>query len=213
MIKDHSFQYEWMSKKLKEKIGDSSKFDFPIWAWHTLYGKSIDPDITKELLDIYSHNNENKDLYLLKLFVPEHLVLLSDFDAWHSPLNKYAIIDSNDDDLNAFDLMGLPEHIREKIRDDKSIDYMSDYIDEKTYEFYLGKKSIDKDLSFVLNPYFVSLKNQLVVSTWDTIFDINNIPSGYYDKNRNIQAVFPYIEKGWVINCQPLIKIKNHHIE
>lgn len=68
--------FQWMKKQLEIHL--NSKLDnYPIWVW------PAKPD-----LRCSGHLSTKTQGVLLTLDVPDHLVLLSDFYAWHSVLNN-----------------------------------------------------------------------------------------------------------------------------
>lgn len=68
--------YTWMSDKLKAKTGYLPA-KYPVWAWFY-------PTPTSRWK---GHSEAGEPLVWIKLRVPSRMVLLSDFEAWHGPLN------------------------------------------------------------------------------------------------------------------------------
>ncbi|MDO4721018.1 MAG: DUF3841 domain-containing protein [Peptostreptococcaceae bacterium] len=91
-ISDESLKssYVWMSNQMKKRVGNAPEgVVFPVWAWYQWEGKRKRPDMR-------SHGRhwgeKGTPIVLLTVDVPEHCVLLSDFDYWHCVLNDADII-------------------------------------------------------------------------------------------------------------------------
>lgn len=110
--KDHnnkmfSDSYKWLSEYMKNYYHDNDipvkDFDTPIWAWRMYNNKIKKPDLRLSQFAFYKDNiksisyDKNKiiniEYYdepfcLAHLNVPDELVVLSNFEQWHSVLNK-----------------------------------------------------------------------------------------------------------------------------
>lgn len=84
--------YCWMSKKMKEKIGEVKGIDFPIWAWRIYEGKVGYP-AKDEYQDTYK-----TEYKIIECEIPDDKVVLSDFDNWHYVIGKWWLDDSNNED-------------------------------------------------------------------------------------------------------------------
>ena len=86
-IKDLDFwgpKYEWMAKKMKEKIGPPPEgVIFPIWFWYKRDGQNKKPDLRKRR----EFGPKGAEMCLLEVGIPDEKVLLSDFMNWHFVLN------------------------------------------------------------------------------------------------------------------------------
>ena len=83
--------YDWLVKQMDDKgIYHPENTEYPVWAWHTHYWKRKQPDLRRNEYGSY----RGRELVCLELDIPDELVLLSDFDAWHDVLNKCYIDDS-----------------------------------------------------------------------------------------------------------------------
>lgn len=73
-----------MAEQLAQKVGKApSGVHYPIWAWYQWEGKHKRPDMR-------THRRwcvKGTPIVLLTLEIPDHLVLLSDYDMWHCVLN------------------------------------------------------------------------------------------------------------------------------
>lgn len=78
--------YHWLVAEMSPLIPRPEGVELPIWAWAKNYGLNQKPDRRRLLFSNYS-----KDDAILELEVPDGLVLLSDFDEWHSVLNNCPI--------------------------------------------------------------------------------------------------------------------------
>ena len=82
--------YPWMAKQLEPRIGKAPEgIVFPVWAWYQWEGKRKRPDMR---VHGRGWGEKGTPIVLLTIDVPDHLVLLSDFDYWHCVLNDGDII-------------------------------------------------------------------------------------------------------------------------
>ncbi|MBH5316837.1 DUF3841 domain-containing protein [Paenibacillus sp. GSMTC-2017] len=68
--------YDWMMKQMKKRLPEYNG-EYPIWLW------TEKPDLRRG-----NHFERGTSAVSLEVEIPNDLVLLSDFDAWHSVLNK-----------------------------------------------------------------------------------------------------------------------------
>lgn len=95
-LKDKPFQeaYEWLVEKMSEKIGPAPNgVKFPVWAWHTRNAKRKKPDLRES-----GYTKRGEEMVCIELEIPDEEVVLSDFDNWHSVLNKYYCDESNNEE-------------------------------------------------------------------------------------------------------------------
>lgn len=105
--------YHWIAEQLKKKISPPDGVDFPVWAWYRAYGlNQIKPDLRKS-----GHLKRKERGVRIEFDVPEHLVLLSHFDAWHAVLNNHCLA-FTDKELDEYEQMEqtYPKDIFEKIK-------------------------------------------------------------------------------------------------
>lgn len=90
--------YDWMARKMVETgIQPPAGVRYPVWAWYQWEGKRKRRDLRSRGLGL-----RGEKYVQLTINVPENQVLLSDFDMFHSVLNKsYLSVDEADDE--AFD--------------------------------------------------------------------------------------------------------------
>lgn len=84
---EHFFKnsYEWLVKEMEKRIGKKpDNIIFPIWAWHTRYGKHKKPDLRQT-----GYGLKGKEYILIEIEVPDNQVVLTDYDAWHYVLNDW----------------------------------------------------------------------------------------------------------------------------
>ena len=86
---DDSFQqaYHWLVGEMEQRIPRPEDVQLPIWAWHRSYGNQSKPDRRRPLFSEYG-----KEDAILELEIPDELVLLTDFDHWHSVLSNCPIL-------------------------------------------------------------------------------------------------------------------------
>lgn len=76
--------YYWMAEQLAKKVPPPKGVNLPVWAWYRAYGlKQIKPDLRKK-----GHLQSGERGVRIEFNAPEDMVLLSNFDAWHSVLNN-----------------------------------------------------------------------------------------------------------------------------
>jgi len=87
--------YNWLSKKMVQKIGHS-KVKYPVWGWYCIDGKNKKPD-----LRLSGYGERGKELVCLEIEIPDEKVVLSDYDLWHFVLNDIYLFDDDEelDDL------------------------------------------------------------------------------------------------------------------
>lgn len=101
--------YMWMRERMIERIGLSSTAYFPLWVWHIYEGS-----VEKPKIDL------KKGQCLLELDLDSSRVLLSDFMAWHSVLNKGFMAEAKTEeelDLMDQDFYRLPKNYRDQLRE------------------------------------------------------------------------------------------------
>jgi hypothetical protein len=76
--------YHWMAGQMRQRIGEPpiEGIEYPIWAWYQ-YNSAKDKKPPRSPKDI----SKGISAYM-EIEIPDKEVLLSDFSAWHSPLNE-----------------------------------------------------------------------------------------------------------------------------
>ena len=92
-------QYSWLVSQMKKRIGPPPEgVSFPVWAWYQWREDRKKPDLRWERWHC-GFNGEK--FYRLEIEIPDEQVLLSDFEAWHVPLNNGLFTDSdNEEEFN-----------------------------------------------------------------------------------------------------------------
>ena len=86
--------YDWLVYQMNQKIGvPPFGVEHPIWAWHTFCGRHAKPDFRRMGLGI-----PGKEYLCIEVDVPDHEVLLSDFEAWNIVLNDSFIGEACNDE-------------------------------------------------------------------------------------------------------------------
>lgn len=100
--------YDWLTEEMRKRVGpppDGVKY--PIWAWHTWYGKRKKPDLRRMR---WETGMKGETLVCLEIEIPDSEVLLSDYDKWHAVLNDWLICDSEEEGERLYAYMEtLPE--------------------------------------------------------------------------------------------------------
>lgn len=82
-------EYDWLLSQMRKRI-PSFEGEYPIWLW---------PE-RKEPLSNKNHHLKRTAWVCLTLEIPDELVLLSDFDAWHCVLNNcYYLVNDEEEEL------------------------------------------------------------------------------------------------------------------
>ena len=89
-------QYDWLVVKMAERIGPPPEgVKYPVWAWYKQNGKRHKPDLRSER---WGYGRGGEAYTCLEINIPDDKVLLSDFDAWHGPLNSGLLSDTEEED-------------------------------------------------------------------------------------------------------------------
>ena len=95
--------YDWLVGQMKEKIGQPPQnVKYPVWAWHTTYGKHKKPDLRR--MDFKS----KEPMVCLEIEKSDDQVLLSDEENWHFVLSNW-YFSKSEEDYNTFELMSPDE--------------------------------------------------------------------------------------------------------
>lgn len=117
------YAYHWMAEQMRKRIGEPpiEGIKYPLWAWfqYDSAKKNKPPRSPKDV-------SEGVSAYM-EIEIPEDEVLLSDFDDWHSPLNRGPVrnwkeiwkkIDLQDKIVGrSLDFMEYPLELRQEIED------------------------------------------------------------------------------------------------
>jgi len=114
--------YNWMIEKMVQKIGNRSENNFPIWAWYQYQSKQKrKPDLRHSVF--FPKGTKGVRIEIEK---DQKDVVLSDFELWHYPLNKWFIGENEKSaiafeneisklGLNQFKFDSYPQKIKLKI--------------------------------------------------------------------------------------------------
>lgn len=80
--------YDWLNQYLEKKDSKPQNVKYPIWAWFRFNGKEKKPDLRHSC---YGYRGDK--MVCIELDIPDEKVLLSDFDLWHFPLNRWWLND------------------------------------------------------------------------------------------------------------------------
>ena len=117
------YAYRWMVEQMRKRIGESpiDGIEYPMWAWYQY-------DSAKKNKPPRNQCNipEGLSVYM-EIEMPEDVVVLSDFDEWHLPLNQgpmrnwrkiWKKIDLQDKIAGRnLDFMEYPQNLRQEIED------------------------------------------------------------------------------------------------
>lgn len=159
-INHGNLAYRWLCSKMDELLEKRPEgASYPIWAWYKQYGREDGkPDMRSS-----GYAAPGEPLVRLKLEVPDDLVLLSDFDEWHHPLNYWYCAKTKAE---------------------------SEAFDERYQSLELDFHQLN-DFSLT-SPELAQLREE-IVSSWDGIFDVFSEQDenwGFPWVKRTIQATF-----------------------
>lgn len=94
LVPSHRLEaYYWISEQLNKKVLAPKGVSLPIWAWYRAYGlNQAKPDLRKK-----GHLQKGERGVRIEFNAPEDLVLLSNFDGWHSVLNNHCLALSDEE--------------------------------------------------------------------------------------------------------------------
>lgn len=113
-MEDFLIPYQWLTRKMTEKMGSPPQgIEYPVWAWHTYAKKRKKPDLRRG-----GHAEQGLQCVCMEIEVPDDQVVLSDFSAWHFVLNDAYLnpdcFDTETSDRDDAWLDTLPEEERAK---------------------------------------------------------------------------------------------------
>ena len=90
--------YQWLASQMELRIGGRPHPDtLPLWAWYQWHGeKRKRPDLRS-----FEYIPSGQKGVRIEFEIEDYLVLLSDFDLWHSPLNR-EYLGASDQDTESF---------------------------------------------------------------------------------------------------------------
>lgn len=93
-VADNPFQkgYDWLAKRMEEKIGRPEKATYPWWAWYKREMKHQRPDLREA-----GYGNRGEQLVCIELDIPDDEVVLSDFDLWWFCISDCWVSDATSD--------------------------------------------------------------------------------------------------------------------
>jgi len=93
---DYVPAYKWIAAELNARVNrPCGKCRYPVWAWKCWDSeRNCKPDLRVRW------GNKNEELVLLKINIPDNLVLLSEFHLWHYALNGWYLPANEEDQVN-----------------------------------------------------------------------------------------------------------------
>lgn len=85
--------YHYMAHELAKRCPPPPNVALPVWAWHHAHGA----DKPKPDLRMSGHLAKGEKGVRIEFHAPKKMVLLSNFDAWHSVLNDWCLSFSDDE--------------------------------------------------------------------------------------------------------------------
>lgn len=102
---------------MEERVGAPPEgVKYPLWAWHTIYGKQQEPDLRKSMFRKYEDPR-----VCIELDIPDDKVLLTDYDTWLEVLNdEYIDFALSEEDYKLeranYEALTAEEQLEAKIR-------------------------------------------------------------------------------------------------
>ena len=82
---DFYIPYNWLCNQMEKRIGKRpANIKYPVWAWHTLYGRHSKPDLRWT-----EFRHLESDSVCMEIEIPDGQVLLSNEEDWHYVLNDW----------------------------------------------------------------------------------------------------------------------------
>ena len=86
--------YDWLVEEMdKRDIPHPDGLTIPIWAWYERNRKHKKPDLRES-----GYTTRGEKCVCIELEIQDNMVLLSDFDKWHSVLNNFFVSDAETDE-------------------------------------------------------------------------------------------------------------------
>lgn len=106
--------YDWMALQMQKRIGPAPPgIKYPLWGWHTTYGKHQKPDLRRK--EFREHVCQGQ-LLCLECSVPDSQILLSDELAWYAVINHTLYLPENEYSCSAyFNWMALPNKEKDRV--------------------------------------------------------------------------------------------------
>ena len=94
---DLRFAYDWMAAKMVQRFGNPpNNVRYPVWLWYQWEGCRKRPDMRTF---VRGWAAKGTPITLITVEIPDHMVLLSDFDMWHIVLNdEYLSLTEEEDE-------------------------------------------------------------------------------------------------------------------
>lgn len=89
--------YSWMRDELAKYHAPTSMSQVPLWGW---YQWRSSENRRPDLRSLRHHWGPAGDHAMIECEVPEDQVLISDYDAWHVPLNDWYVSENEQDEEN-----------------------------------------------------------------------------------------------------------------
>lgn len=171
---DFRYAYDWMSNKMIDAgLLPPQDVRYPVWAWYQWEGKRKRRDMRER-----GHEKRGEKIVQLTIEIDDQNVLLSDFDLFHFPLNRW-YLPTDESDASAF---------------------------EKHYES-LGYSYQDLNNPGIQAVDMKKIRAD-IVSSWDRIFWLEKEDDGWlYGKNegKSIQATFWELRLEQVVKAEVFI--------
>ena len=100
-MREFKSRYRWMAEQMKRRIGPPPDgVQYPVWAWYQWRDDKKKPDLRSER---WGNGWKGEEFVRLEVEVPDHEVLLSDFDDWCIALLSHGLISFTEEESNQLD--------------------------------------------------------------------------------------------------------------
>ena len=156
---ENNLAYQWMAEQMKKRIGEPPlpEIKLPVWAWYQYDSKKRN----KPPLSDHVKTNPDQREMMIEFEAPDELVLLSDFELWHHPLNGWNLcVDKRAakrvDEYFHTDFKDKPEEIKKLIVDSWDLIYDLDFRNKYIVSKHKKNRSIQATLWYIRKEWVIS---------------------------------------------------------
>ena len=156
---ENDFAYHWIAEQTRKRIGEPPMpgIKLPVWAWYQFDSKK---KRKPPLSNVVKNNPEGKEISI-EFEAPDELVLLSDFQLWHYPLNGWDLcVDKRAakriDEYSHTDFKEKPEEIQKLIVDSWDLIFDLDFRHKRIVTIHKKNRSIQATLWYIRKEWVIS---------------------------------------------------------
>ena len=156
---ENDFAYHWIAEQTRKRIGEPPMpgIKLPVWAWYQFGSKK---KRKPPLSNVVKNNPEGKEISI-EFEAPDELVLLSDFQLWHYPLNGWDLcVDKRAakriDEYSHTDFKEKPEEIQKLIVDSWDLIFDLNFRHKRIVTIHKKNRSIQATLWYIRKEWVIS---------------------------------------------------------